>query len=65
MVQELTDSSGRRYKLLGSAVHWRNQPPAAVLAPPRLGEHTDAVLRDWLDFDDGRIAALRAAAAVA
>ncbi|MBB4003101.1 CaiB/BaiF CoA transferase family protein [Aurantimonas endophytica] len=26
---------------------------------PLLGEHTDAVLREWLDYDDGRIARLR------
>jgi crotonobetainyl-CoA:carnitine CoA-transferase CaiB-like acyl-CoA transferase len=65
MVQEITDSSGQRYKLLGSAVHWHNQPVPEILAPPRVGEHTDAVLRDWLGFDDQQIEALRTAAAVA
>jgi crotonobetainyl-CoA:carnitine CoA-transferase CaiB-like acyl-CoA transferase len=65
MVQEVTDSAGRRYKLLGSAVHWRDQPEGSVQAPPRLGEHTDAVLRDWLAMDDEHIQALRAAGAVA
>jgi len=64
MVLETTDAAGRRYKLLGGAVHWQGQPAPAALAPPRLGEHTDAVLRDWLGFDDDRISALRAAAAV-
>ena len=29
-------------------------------APPLLGQHTDAVLRRWLDWDDDRIADLRA-----
>jgi crotonobetainyl-CoA:carnitine CoA-transferase CaiB-like acyl-CoA transferase len=29
------------------------------LPPPRLGEHTDSVLRSWLEYDDAAIAALR------
>jgi crotonobetainyl-CoA:carnitine CoA-transferase CaiB-like acyl-CoA transferase len=65
MVIEAHDASGRRYSMLASAVHWHGQPPPAPQAPPRLGEHTDAVLRDWLGLDDQRIRALRAVAAVA
>lgn len=35
--------------------------PAAIRRPaPRLGEHTDEVLCDWLDLPPERIAALRA-----
>ena len=30
-------------------------------APPTLGQHTDAVLRRWLDWDDAKISALLAA----
>ncbi|HMP56628.1 MAG TPA: CoA transferase, partial [Novosphingobium sp.] len=37
----------------------------APAAPPVLGQHTDAVLRDVLGLDDAAIAALRAAGAVA
>lgn len=33
-------------------------------APPRLGEHTDAVLHDWLGCDAAEIARLRAAGAL-
>jgi crotonobetainyl-CoA:carnitine CoA-transferase CaiB-like acyl-CoA transferase len=34
------------------------------LAPPLLGEHTDALLRRLLGLDDGQIASLRSAAVI-
>ena len=38
-----------------------SESPAAIRRPaPRLGEHTDEVLREWLDLPPARIAALRA-----
>jgi len=40
-------------------------PARAVSMPPRLGEHTDEVLREVLRYDDARIAALRGASAIA
>ena len=43
-----------------------NKTPARVASrPPRLGEHTDAVLADLLGYDPARIAGLRAAGAIA
>lgn len=43
-----------------------SQTPATVrLPPPRLGEHTDAVLREVLELDDAAIAQLRDAGVVA
>ena len=45
-------------RLSESAVEYR-------LPPPRLAEHTDAVLREWLGCDDARIAAMRVAGAIA
>jgi crotonobetainyl-CoA:carnitine CoA-transferase CaiB-like acyl-CoA transferase len=42
-----------------------SESPAAIRRPaPRLGEHTDEVLRDWLDLPPQRIAALRAGGVV-
>jgi formyl-CoA transferase len=35
-------------------------PPQVRSAPPMLGEHTQAVLRDVLGYDEAAIAALRA-----
>jgi CoA:oxalate CoA-transferase len=38
-----------------------SESPAAIRRPaPRLGEHTDEVLREWLDLPVARITALRA-----
>ncbi len=39
-------------RLSASPVVYRN-------APPRLGEHTDEVLREWLELDEAALAALR------
>ncbi len=40
------------------------QRRAHTLAPPALGEHTTAVLRDWLGYGDDRIAALGSSGAL-
>jgi crotonobetainyl-CoA:carnitine CoA-transferase CaiB-like acyl-CoA transferase len=39
-------------------------PVAYRLAPPRIGEHTDEVLQEWLDTPQTRLAALRACGAI-
>jgi crotonobetainyl-CoA:carnitine CoA-transferase CaiB-like acyl-CoA transferase len=39
-------------------------PVAYRLAPPRIGEHTDEVLQEWLDTPQARLAALRACGAI-
>jgi crotonobetainyl-CoA:carnitine CoA-transferase CaiB-like acyl-CoA transferase len=65
MVWPVTDSRGHEYSLVGSAVHWRNQPAPQPVAPPYLGEHSEEVLRDWLAYQPDRIAELRAAGAIA
>jgi len=39
-------------------------PPEYDRRPPMLGEHTDAVLREWLSLDEDAIERLRAAAAI-
>jgi CoA:oxalate CoA-transferase len=41
-----------------------SQPRADLLSPPRLGEHTEAVLRSVAGFDDEKIRALLSARAV-
>jgi crotonobetainyl-CoA:carnitine CoA-transferase CaiB-like acyl-CoA transferase len=51
-------------RMLGPPVH-TEEPGVAVAPAPTLGEHTDEVLRDVLDCDDARVAALRASGAVA
>ncbi len=49
---KIVDLAGTPFHIDGAAL-----PPATM--PPRLGEHTDAVLRDWLDLDSARIGQLR------
>ncbi|HTO42381.1 MAG TPA: CaiB/BaiF CoA-transferase family protein [Rhizomicrobium sp.] len=45
--------------LVASPLKLSKTPPDYRLAPPLLGEHTDAVLRDLLGLDDAALAALR------
>jgi crotonobetainyl-CoA:carnitine CoA-transferase CaiB-like acyl-CoA transferase len=65
MVVDAVDSAGRTYRILGSALHWHDEPPRQVRAAPDLGEHSEQVLRDWLNYGDGRIAELRRVGAIA
>lgn len=60
MVVEVQDRAGRRYRLLGSPVHWAGETRAAPAAPPALGQHSEEVLREWLAVSDQELAGLRA-----
>jgi len=53
-----------RVPLVGNPIHASATPPIYERAPPLLGEHTEEVLRERLDYDAARIAALRATGAV-
>jgi crotonobetainyl-CoA:carnitine CoA-transferase CaiB-like acyl-CoA transferase len=64
MVQELDDASGERLRLVGPAPKLSATPASVRSAPPRLGQHTKAVLRELLGYDEARIAELRAAGAI-
>jgi len=46
------------------AIRFSAMEPALRRPAPRLGEHTDAVLRDLLELSDDEIARLRAASAL-
>jgi crotonobetainyl-CoA:carnitine CoA-transferase CaiB-like acyl-CoA transferase len=63
MVLDTIDSGGRGYRMLGSAIHWHDEPARGAAAAPELGEHTAEVLQDWLDYPDERIEDLRHAGA--
>ncbi len=59
MVQELTSADGRAYRVVASPIHADGAPFCSPLAPPEIGEHTDAVLAEWLGYDSAQIRALR------
>jgi formyl-CoA transferase len=66
MVVELASAAGgAAMRALGPVPKLSRTPARAGCAPPRLGEHTDEVLREVLDLDDTRVAALRGAGAIA
>ncbi|PLZ00342.1 CoA transferase [Burkholderia sp. WAC0059] len=59
MEVELPHPSSGAVRLVRNPVRMSETPPAVDRPPPTLGQHTDAVLRDVLGYDAGRIAALR------
>lgn len=63
MVTDVVGADGTRYRLLGSPVHWRDEAPRRPTAPPRVGEHTREVLREWLSYAEAQITALCASGA--
>jgi crotonobetainyl-CoA:carnitine CoA-transferase CaiB-like acyl-CoA transferase len=54
------DSAGRRVPQVGFGIGIDGGNATYRLPPPRLGEHTDAVLKDWLGYDAPAVAQLRA-----
>lgn len=63
VVRTLAHSSAGDLEVIGSPLHLSETPVEPRFAPPRLGEHTEAVLRDLLHLSDGEIARLRQAGA--
>ena len=56
---EMRHSTGQRLNLVASPVRLSKTPPEYRSAPPRLGEYTEAVLRDILGLGAAAIAELR------
>jgi crotonobetainyl-CoA:carnitine CoA-transferase CaiB-like acyl-CoA transferase len=59
MVVETTHRSGEKMKLLGNPIKMSSTPDGAAAPPPALGENTDQILRDLLNFSPGEIKILR------
>lgn len=59
MVQEIDHPKAGKIKLTGPAVKYSETKPSIRIPPPLLGQHTDEVLRDVLEYDDDRIRDLK------
>jgi succinate---hydroxymethylglutarate CoA-transferase len=60
MVTSVEHPTAGTVKMLGIPFRFSDTPASIRRAPPLLGQHTEAVLRDELGFSDARITALRA-----
>lgn len=59
LVKTLEHPTGGDIKVVGPPVRYSKAANTARTAPPLLGQHTDEVLRDLLDYDDEKIEQLR------
>jgi crotonobetainyl-CoA:carnitine CoA-transferase CaiB-like acyl-CoA transferase len=64
MVLDVPRRDGPPLQLAGVPLNLSATPAVRTGAPPRLGEHTDAILREELGFDDDRIASMRKTGAI-
>nr|WP_316641588.1 CoA transferase [uncultured Roseateles sp.] len=59
MVVDVTLQSGEVVRMPGNPIKFAGEPEQAFTAPPLIGEHTDAVLRELLHYPGQRLAELR------
>jgi len=60
MIAEMPHLTSGTVKAIKSPIHLSETPLDGYIAPPRLGEHTDDILRDVLGYDEPEIKKLRA-----
>ncbi len=59
LVRHVENSAGESVPTVANPVNFSATAVRYSKAPPRLGEHTDEVLREWLGYSDESIAELR------
>src|SRR5262249_6699918 len=64
VVREMAHGPGASVKVIANPVRLSETPADYRIAPPLLGEHTDAVLSDRLGFTPAQLAALREKGAI-
>ena len=51
--------TGAHVPLINSPIKMSGTPVTARMAPPTIGEHTDSVLQELLEMDEGELSKLR------
>ena len=64
MIETVQHAVAGAIKVLGVPIKLSETPGGVSTAPPTLGQHTDAILKEDLALDEGEIERLRAAAAI-
>jgi crotonobetainyl-CoA:carnitine CoA-transferase CaiB-like acyl-CoA transferase len=64
LIAELAHPDWGKVWQTGSLIQFSSDQPRIERAAPRLGEHNDEILREFLGYDAGRIAALRRAGVI-
>lgn len=59
LVKTLSHPTGGEIKVVGPPVTYSESSNTARTSPPLLGQHTDEILRDILEYDDSKIKDLR------
>ena len=59
MLREIDHPTAGKVRMAGLPVKFSGTPASIRLPPPRLGEHNEQVLKDWLELDDAAVAELR------
>jgi len=65
MVAEVEHPKAGHIRIIGSPLNFSDSKLRPYAPPPTLGQHTEAILRERLGYDDARIAELREKGAVA
>jgi crotonobetainyl-CoA:carnitine CoA-transferase CaiB-like acyl-CoA transferase len=64
MILDMDHPTAGRVPMQGFSVQFSASPMRLREAPPMLGQHTEAVLRDWLELPAQRVAELRASGVI-
>jgi len=64
VVREVDDAARGRVKVIGTPIKLAASEEPDVTPPPRIGQHTDAVLQEWLGMTPPQIDELRQAQAI-
>ena len=64
MVADVPHPTAESFKMVASPMKFTETPCEITRHPPLLGEHTDEVLKEMLDFDEERIASLQASGTI-